>query len=85
MKQISSFQFIQPPKSKYSSKRQEIISDIISTINKGREGTDFNEVTFAQINGMLRDTKGWDLDIFYSQFKEAKHPSSFFFWKLKQK
>lgn len=83
MQSISQFSFSPAQETSYTSKRQEIVADILSTINKSREGTEYKPATFQQINGMLRNVKGWDLDIFYRAFKDAKNPSAFFFWKIK--
>ena len=86
MQKISSFQYVvAEPTTKFIHPRQEIIADMVTEINESRKDTNYKQVTFQQINGMLRRYKGWDLQLFHRAFRDAKTPSAFFFWKLKQK
>ena len=66
-----------------TSERQELIQRFVDKINRERVGTEFQPVTWKQVNGLVRHLKESDL---YWLFGECEHAQSFskkFFGMLK--
>jgi hypothetical protein len=72
-----------PPKLTIVNERQYIIQDIVDRINKERVGTKWKPVTWTQINGLLRNKKDFQLNLFYCECKKRSEFGKYFFWAVK--